>query len=62
MWLALPGEVDKWWRERHAMSLVQRNGRWTIEGEGFEHGRGAFAGLQSGKLTITLPDGSRELA
>ncbi len=62
MWLALPGEVDKWWRERSGMSLVQKDGQWKIEGEGSERACLAYAGLQNGKLTFKLPDGSREMA
>jgi len=42
-WIALPRDVDRWWRQRRRMSVV-RNGRgWRIEGPGSERARLAFA-------------------
>jgi hypothetical protein len=32
LWFALPSEVDEWWRARQEMCLVNRGGKWTIEG------------------------------
>ena len=34
IWFALPGEIDRWWRLRHEMRIVGRDGNWRIEGEG----------------------------
>jgi len=42
-WLALPGELNDWWRRRQAMELVEEEGRWTIRGEGAEQARIAWA-------------------
>jgi peptidoglycan/xylan/chitin deacetylase (PgdA/CDA1 family) len=60
VWLALPGEVDQWWRERGAMSLVQQNGKWAILGKGSERAALAYARLEDGALTYVLPNGSSE--
>ena len=43
IWMALPGEVDQWWRDRSQMNLVENGGRWRIEGPGAENARIAFA-------------------
>jgi hypothetical protein len=54
MWLALPGEVDTWWRERAKMTLEMREGSWVIRGEGSERASIAFARLENGKLKYVL--------
>jgi hypothetical protein len=43
IWMALPGEVDQWWRARSQMHLVQANGRWTVEGPQSDQAKIAFA-------------------
>ena len=43
IWMALPGEVDQWWRARSQMHLVQANGRWTVEGPQSDQAKVAFA-------------------
>jgi len=43
VWMALPGEVDRWWRDRSQMELFQNGGRWRIEGPGAKRARVAFA-------------------
>ena len=32
VWMALPREVDRWWRARREMRLIQENGTWKISG------------------------------
>ena len=54
LWIALPGEVDKWWRARSEMQLVGRNGEWCVEGEGSERARIAYANLANDRLTYVL--------
>ena len=44
-WMALPGEIDRWWRERQQMSVVLRDGRWSVQGPGSERARVAYAVL-----------------
>jgi hypothetical protein len=58
IWMALPGEIDKWWRARNEMRLVQKDGKWTAEGPESDRARIAFAVLDGGQLRYELP--SRE--
>jgi len=54
-WIAAPGEVNEWWRQRSGMTLARKNGRWIIEGEGSENARIAYARREgSGKVSYTL--------
>ena len=46
IWMALPGEVDTWWRERSQMQLVSEDGKWRIEGPGSERARIAYATVE----------------
>ena len=62
MWLALPGEVDDWWRERSAMTLVREGGTWSIRGKGSNRACLAYARLERGKLTYVLPNRDVECA
>jgi hypothetical protein len=50
LWIALPGEINTWWRERRNMSLVCSDGSWRIEGHGCERAVVAFATLKDDKL------------
>lgn len=54
VWSTIPREVNRWWRERSAMQLVERNGRWQIEGRGSERARIAWASEKDGRLVVTL--------
>jgi hypothetical protein len=60
IWTATPGEVNRWWRQRAAMTLAQVNGNWEVGGEGSERACIAYASKVDGHLVITLP-GSREV-
>src|SRR5262245_59336658 len=62
LWLALPKEVDAWWRQRHAMTLTQERGHWTIRGAGSERAAIAWAGLRDGELDIQVPNEQARLA
>ena len=53
-WIALPGEVHRWWRLRSQMNLVYDGNRWRIEGMGKERARLAFATLLGDKLAFTV--------
>jgi hypothetical protein len=50
LWTALPGEVDRWWRNRAEMKLIEENGTWRIEGPDQERARVAFASLHNGRI------------
>ena len=43
IWFALPGEIDRWWRTRSRMRVVNRGGEYRVEGRGSEHAKLAFA-------------------
>lgn len=58
IWITKPGEVNRWWRQRSEMTLVQRNDVWEIEGKGKERARIAYAREEQGQLVITLQDGN----
>jgi hypothetical protein len=59
VWVALPREVNSWWRQRSQMRPVFRNGEWQVEGPGSERARVAMAKLDRGQMTyrIMLPGG-----
>jgi hypothetical protein len=54
VWHALPGDVERWWRQRAAMTLVRRGGSWAIEGEGSDRARVAYASAKNGRLRFLL--------
>lgn len=56
VWIATPGEVNRWWRQRHAMRLVEDGGRWRVQGPGSERARLAYASEVDGQLAVTLAD------
>lgn len=53
-WMALPGEVNEWWRQRARMKLVQQDGEWTILGQGSHRARLAFASLKDDAVSYTI--------
>jgi len=54
LWMALPGEVDRWWRQRSEMRLVKQENGWRIEGNGKERARIAYAALCDDRLTYSV--------
>jgi hypothetical protein len=54
VWLAQPREVNRWWRERSQMRLVQQNGRLEIEGPGSSRARLAYANSDGRRLIYTF--------
>jgi hypothetical protein len=54
LWIALPGDVDSWWRQRSEMKLVPGKQGWRIEGDGAERARIAYATLQNDKVTFAF--------
>jgi hypothetical protein len=57
-WIALPRDVNRWWRERSQMNVVRDGTRWRIEGTGNERARLAFATLVDERLAFTFEDQS----
>ena len=56
VWLALPGEVNCWWRQRDRMELTHSRDGWSVEGEGSERARIAFASLQGDRLVYSFSE------
>lgn len=54
VWIALPREVNQWWRARSQMKLVWRENNWVIEGAEKDKARIASAVLDGGRLAYKL--------
>jgi hypothetical protein len=54
IWIAMPSEVDRWWRQRAEMKLVKDNLGWRIEGNGSDRAQIAYAGEKDGKISYTF--------
>ena len=57
VWIARPGEVNRWWRERSTMKLVAQNGQLRIEGQGCERARIAFAHVKGDQIVYSIEAG-----
>ena len=47
LWMALPGDVDRWWRQRDNMMLSRIGGKWTIRGDGSDRAVIAYARMEN---------------
>jgi hypothetical protein len=56
VWITTPGEVNRWWRQRAKMQLVENDHGWQIEGFGEERARIAYASEEAGRLVLTLEE------
>lgn len=54
LWVALPGEIDQWWRARNQMNLVRRNGKWCVEGEDSQRACVAYATLADDSISYSF--------
>jgi hypothetical protein len=54
LWLALPGEINRWWRNRHKMTLTASGSGWRIEGPDSARARVAYASLDGDRVVYTL--------
>jgi hypothetical protein len=59
VWITTPREVNRWWRQRAAMTLDESRDGWRIQGPGAERARIAWASEVDGNLAISLEDVSR---
>jgi hypothetical protein len=62
LWIALPSEVNTWWRERSQMRLVAGRHGWKIAGMGSERARVAYARLEGDRITYRIESESGTLA
>jgi len=53
-WVALPGEINDWWRQRDEMTLVQSGSCWKVEGAGSERAHVAYASLDGDRVVYSL--------
>jgi len=60
-WFALPGEVDRWWRQRREMRVVKDGNRYRVAGPGSERAVVAFACLENGQILYEVPSLPREM-
>ncbi len=60
VWIATPGEVNHWWRQRAEMQLVENGQGWQIEGSGKERARIAYASEKDGCLVVHVPAETKE--
>ena len=54
VWVALPGEVDRWWRDRNQMKLVPDGHNWRVEGHGSDRAKVAYACLDGDRLMYEI--------
>jgi hypothetical protein len=54
IWAALPGDVERWWRARREMRVVERSGTWVVEGPDAARARLAWAVLEGGRLVFRM--------
>lgn len=54
LWVALPGSVNRWWRNRHEMRLVRDGNQWRIVGPDSERARIAYASLDGDRLVYSF--------
>jgi hypothetical protein len=54
LWMALPGEINRWWRNRRQMTLVADGAEWRIEGPDAERARVAYARLGDNGVEYSL--------
>jgi len=52
LWIPTSGKVDRWWRQRAKMTIVEDQHGVRIEGEGSERARVAYASEKDGKLAL----------
>ena len=50
IWLALPAEIDSWWRARSKMAVEKIGNSWRVVGEQADRAVLAFAKNMGGKL------------
>lgn len=60
LWMALPADVDHWWRSRHRMTLVPEGRTWRIEGPQSQRATLAFARLEGDRVVYRLEPGRGE--
>jgi hypothetical protein len=58
-WLALPRDVNRWWRDRSKSKILEKNGRLEIEGPCADRARIAFASLDGNRIHYAVSENSK---
>jgi hypothetical protein len=53
-WMALPGQINRWWRDRRQMFLTQVGSAWRVEGPGSERAAVAYASLDGERVVYSF--------
>ena len=54
LWIALPGEINQWWRHRQRMTLVRDRDSWRIEGPDAHRAHVAYASLTGDRVVYSM--------
>jgi glycosyltransferase involved in cell wall biosynthesis len=54
LWSALPGDVNRWWRNRNQMKLVAEGNDWRIEGPDCDRARIAYATVDGDRVSYKV--------
>lgn len=54
LWIATPGEVNDWWRQREQLRMVEDGAGWRIVGPGSERARIGYAEEHMGHLVLSV--------
>jgi hypothetical protein len=54
LWITLPGEINRWWRNRRQMTLVRSGNGWRIDGPDSGRARVAYATLAGDRLVYSV--------
>lgn len=58
VWMALPGEINRWWRNRQKMRLVRNGDGWRIDGPDAARARVAHASMKDARLVYSVESDS----
>jgi len=53
-WIALPSQVNQWWRERSEMKLIRDGSGWKVQGAGSGRARVAYATLSGNEVVYEV--------
>jgi hypothetical protein len=56
VWVALPGEVNRWWRSRSVMKVVPSGNSWRVDGPDSDRARIAYATLRDDTVVYEIDD------
>jgi hypothetical protein len=54
VWITTPSEVNRWWRDRSQMTIVEDEDGVRVEGKGSERARIGYASIVDGSLALTV--------